>query len=320
MATKRVVVTDYNFGDMNIEEQAVATTGCTLVKNQCRTAAEVVKALHDADVAFVQMAPVTAEALEGLRPDAVLVRYGAGYDNIDIQACKRLGVTLAYVPDYGTEEVAVHSMAMLLMLLRKLPQLDASVRSGDWEAAKICGSQLAADEVTLGLYGVGMIGLAMAKRAVVFGMNCIAHDPYADVKVCQQANVKLVGLDELWARSDAISMHAPLTKETHNVLNSESFTKLKVGMLIVNCARGGLIEGQALAAALQSGQVAGAALDVFGTEPLPADDPLRTAPNLLLSPHAAWCSGRSMRRLRELAADEVVRAIKGESLRCPVPL
>ena len=320
MTPKRVVVSDYNFGDLDVESAIIAGAGCEVEPYQCTDSTQVVAALQGADVALIQMAPVEEEAIGGMADNATLVRYGAGIDNIDLDACRRHGVALANVPDYGTEEVAVHAMTLLLSLIRRIGDLDASVRSGRWESVSILGETSSVRDFTLGLFGVGKIGLEMASYANGFSMTVIGHDPFADKSLCSQHGVELVSVDGLWERSDAISFHAPLTDETHHALNEKSLAKMKGNAVVVNCARGGLIDGDALAKALRDGRIAGAGLDVFGTEPLPADHQLRSAPNLIMTPHAAWCSARSMRRLRELTAEEAVRAIQGEPLRCPVPL
>ena len=315
---KRVVVVDQGFGDLDVERRIIAETGCDIDAHECEGAAEAAEALRGAHAALVNMAPVDEAAVAGLAKGATLVRYGAGYDNVDVEACRRRGVSLANVPDYGTEEVAVHAMAMLLALLRRLAALDGSVRSGQWSSARMLGKTLAAGDVTLGLFGVGRIGMEMAARARAFGMSLVAHDPYADKKACEDLGIELVGRDELWGRSDAVSLHAPLTDETRHCLDGAALSAMRRHAIVVNCARGALVDTAALAKALTEGRIAAAALDVFEREPIPAGDPLLDAPNLLLTPHAAWCSERSMRRMRELAAQEIVRALRGEPLRCKV--
>lgn len=318
--TKRVVVTDHSYGELDIEEAIVSAAGCALERFQCRTEAESAEVLRGADVALVQMAPVGAGAVEAMNKGATIVRYGAGYDNVDVDACRKRGVALANVPDYGTEEVAVHAMALLLSLVRRLADLDASVRDGRWESSTLLRDAPSADGITLGLVGAGRIGLMTAGFAQGFSMKVIAFDPHADETVLRERGVEPVPLGELLRTSDAVSVHAPLTEETRHIIDADALASMKDTAVLVNCSRGALVDGAALAQALSDGTIAGAGLDVFEEEPLPAGDPLRSAPNLMLTPHAAWCAKRPMRRLRELAAEEAARAIKGEPLRSPVPL
>ncbi len=318
--TKRVAVTDHSYGELDIENAIISAAGCELEQFQCRTGAEVAEALKGADVALVQMVPVGREAVAAMNGGATIVRYGAGYDNVDTAACRELGVALANVPDYGTEEVAVHAMALLLSLVRRLFELDASVRDGRWESSTLLRNAPSADGITLGLVGAGRIGLMTAGLAQGFSMDVIAFDPHADEAVLRERGVEPVSLEELLRESDAVSVHAPLTDETRHVIDADALASMKDSAVLVNCSRGALVDGAALAQALSDGTIAGAGLDVFEKEPLPAGDPLRSAPNLILTPHAAWCAKRPMRRLRELAAEEAARAIRGEPLRCPVPL
>ena len=320
MTAKKVVITDHNFGELEVEERVLKEAGCKLEAYQCKNPQEVSKALSNASVALVQMAKLDEKSIASMAPSATIVRYGAGYDNIDTESCAKHGVALANVPDYGTEEVAVHAMALVLCLLRKIFELDQSVRDAKWESATILRDTQSAGSIVLGLYGAGRIGLALAKIAQGFSMRILGLDPFADRNKCKDMGVELVGEDSFWQLSDVVSFHAPLTAGTRHALNEKTISKMKKSAIVINCARGELIHSEALVEALKEGRIAGAGVDVFEAEPLPQDHPFRKAPNCILTPHAAWCAKRPMLRLRELAAQEAARAVRGEPLRCPVPI
>lgn len=313
---RRVVVTDATFPDVAREEAAARAAGASFERHACKTAEEVAAAVRGADVAVVQFAPLTRAAIEGLAPGATAIRYGVGYNNFDLSALNDHGVKAAYVPDYCTAEVADHTAASLLALLRKLPALDASVRRGDWAAVAVAKHLKSFSETTVGFLGFGRIAQEVAARLAPFGFRFLAHDPYFTGSF---PRLTLTDLPTLLAQSDALTLHAPATPETTGIINATTLAQMKPTAVLVNTARGDLIDEPALAAALAQGKLAGAALDVFQTEPLPADNPLRQAPNLLLGPHAAWYSDVAVDRLQSLVADEITRALTGQGVRKPIP-
>lgn len=316
----RAVVTDHGFPDLSAERAAAAACGIELEDCQCVDEEQLIRALEGTAVALVQLIPVSAAALAGLRPDAVLIRYGVGVDNIDLAACRERGVRVCNVPDYGLDEVADHSVALLLGLLRRLPALDAQVRGGGWNLKEVMADVPPLSATVGGVLGFGRIGREVARRLRACGMKVIAHDPVVDADAMAAEEVEGVSCDELFARAGAISLHAPATAATKGLVNAERLASMPDGAVIVNCARGELIVEADLAAALQSGKLAGAGLDVFGREPLEESSPLRAAPNVLLTPHAAWYSKESTARLQRLAAEELGRALRGEPLRCELDL
>ena len=311
-----VVVTDATFPDVAAEAAAAQASSASFRRASCRTAEEVADAVRGARVAVVQFAPLTREAIAGLAPGATVIRYGVGYDNFDLAALKEHGVKAAYVPDYCTDEVADHTAAMALALLRRLPQLDASVRRGEWAAVKVSKPLKPFSETNLGFLGFGRIAQGVRDRLAPFGFQVIAHDPWQEGK---HEGVRFVDLPTLLAEADILSLHAPATETTRGVISAEALSRMQPHAVIVNSARGDLIDEAALAAALTDGRIGGAALDVFRTEPLPAESPLRTAPNILLTPHAAWYSDAAVARLQGLVADEITRALDGQSPRRPIP-
>ena len=312
----KVVITDASFPDVAKEEAAANAAGATFERHACKTAEEVTAALKGADVAVVQFAPLTRAAIAGLAPGATAIRYGVGYNNFDLPALNDHGTKAAYVPDYCTAEVADHTAASILSLLRKLPALDASVRRGEWAAVATAKPLKSFADTTIGFLGFGRIAQEVAARLAPFGFQFLAHDPYF---TGQFPRLTLTDLPTLLAQSDALTLHAPATPETTGIINGANLRRMKPTAILINTARGDLIDEPALAAALTQGTIAGAALDVFLTEPLPADNPLRHAPNLHLGPHAAWYSEVAVERLQSLVADEITRALTGRGVRKPIP-
>lgn len=315
----RIVVTDSTFSDLRHERAVAERHGATLDSFQCSSEREVVEAVADAAAVFVQFAPMRQNALAVLAPGAPVVRYGVGFDNIDVAAARRLGHPVTYVPDYCIDEVADHTVAMFLSLYRKLATLDASIRAGAWAALAHARPLKPAGETSVGFLGLGRIGHAVLERLKPFNFKLIVCDPALDMSGAAGLGVALVSFEELIACADALLLHAPLTAALHHVINSEVLGRLQPGAVLVNCARGALVDEAALVDALHSGRLAAAALDVFEREPLPSDSPLRAAPNLLVTPHAAWYSESALNKLQCLAADEIDRALNGRPPRCPVP-
>lgn len=309
----RIVVTDHAFGDVRSERAMAAALGADLSVHQCRTEDETIAAVTGANAVLVNFAPITSRVLDAMARSAVVVRYGIGYDNVDTEAACSHGIAVANVPDYGSETVADHAVAALLALLRRLPVYDHRIRTDGWCSPTDVGPLPALGEVTVGLIGTGRIGAAVIQRLKAFGMQIVAHDPYVEPGTV--ADARLVDLDELLVSSDAISLHCPLLPQTRHLINADTLGTVQPGTVLVNTSRGGLIEPVALSAALSDGTLAAAAIDVYETEPLPADSPLRKLDNVVLTPHAAFYSTASVAALQQLAADEVRRALTGQPLR-----
>lgn len=310
----RVVVTDATFPDLAREEAAARLLGAEFERRACKTADEVAAAVKGADVAVVQFAPLTAAAIAGLAPGARAIRYGVGYNNFDLAALNASNVQAAYVPDYCTDEVADHTAAAILTLLRKLMPLEAQVRQGEWNVVAITKPLPAFRDTTVGFLGLGRIAQEVHRRLQPFGFRFLATDPVAQVE-----GVTMVDLPTLLAEADVLTLHAPATPETVGIINADALARMKPTAYLVNSARGDLIVEPALAEALTTGKLAGAALDVFAVEPLPMDSPLRSAPNLMLTPHAAWYSDVAVAQLQTLVADEITRALTGQPPRRPIP-
>ena len=306
-----VVITDSDLASHE-DERVLREAGLTTVRLQAKTEDEVVAGLAEtgADALIVQWAPVAAAALEAAPQCRFISRLGIGYDMIDVAAATERGVAVANTPDYCVDEVVAHTLAMALGLLRGLGRFDAAVRGGQWSAALPYPRACRPSETTIGVIGAGRIGARVATQAQALGFGVLACDPYAT-----DAGVPLTTLEDLLRRSDLVTLHAPLTAETRHLVRAETLGLMRPGALLVNTCRGGLVDEAALAEALRGGRLAGAALDVFEAEPLPGASPLRSLPNVLLSPHAAWYSPASLAELPVQAARQVVDFLAGR----PVP-
>ncbi|MCC6313471.1 MAG: C-terminal binding protein [Thermomicrobiales bacterium] len=314
----KVVVTDLEFPHDGFEQATLAPLGASVERHACRTEDEVIAVSRDADALLVQWAPVSARVIDALDRCRVISRYGIGVDNIDIAAATGKGIVVCNVPDYCQEEVATHAVALILALARRIVPLVDSVRAGEWDAVVAAGPIANLSDQTLGLLSLGRIGRLVARRAQAFGLRVIAHDPYLNDAAVKDSGVTLVDLPILLRESDYLSLHAPLTGETRQIIDAAALAQMRPTAQIVNTARGGLIDSMALAEAVREGRIGGAALDVLDTEPLPGDHPLRNLPNVLITPHAAWYSSASLPALRERAVDEIARFLRGDPQRSPV--
>ncbi|HTX01424.1 MAG TPA: C-terminal binding protein [Acidimicrobiales bacterium] len=265
-----------------------------------------------ADALVVTLQPLRAAHIAAMSPTvSVIGRAGVGLDTIDLAAAELAGISVLNQPTYGTNEVAAHAVAMLLASQRKLGRCDRYVRDG-WSGRLELAPMKPLDETTVGIVGCGRIGAATAKMLSGLVERVIVFDPAIGLT---PPGTELVGdLKELLARSDAVSLHVPLTPETIGMIDAAAIATMRRGAILVNVARGGVVDETALAAALESGHLGGAALDVFANEPLPADSPLLGAPNALLSPHCASYSERSSWRLPSWTIDDVISWIAERSL------
>ena len=243
-------------------------------------------AVPEADALVIRSAhKIDAEVLHAAPKLKIIARAGVGVDNVDIPLATELGIVVVNTPDGNTISTAEHTFGLMLALARHIPQAHASMNVGKWDRKSFSGVELRGK--TLGIVGFGRIGRAVARRALAFEMTVIAHDPYLTTDLAADLGVKLVSLDELFHTSDFITLHAMLTAENHEMINRESLARMKRGVRIIDAARGALINEADLAEALQSGQVAGAALDVYAEEPPKPDNPLLHLPNVVHTPHLA---------------------------------
>src|SRR5262245_43689243 len=312
-----IAVTDSPFPSLDPVKAALATLDAELRMSKSNTADDIIAVARDADAVIVCYAQITAAIIGALKRCKVIGRTGLGVDNIDVPAAAGRGIVVTYVPDYCLREVSDHAMALLLALARKIPFSNALVQSGRWEMPAVAPLRRLEGQ-TLGLIGFGNIPRALAPKAKAFGLTVIAHDPYLAEEAFAPLGVEGVSFDDLLARSDFISVHAPLIPATRGLLDAAAFGKMKKGALIINTARGPLIDEAALIAALDKGQLGGAALDVVTTEPLAKDSPLLRRDNVILTPHTAFYSVEALIELQTKCATDVARVLAGEPPIYPV--
>ncbi len=315
----RVVITDCDFErPPDIEKSVLEPIGAAVVLEQCKSEDEVITTCADADGLLEQYAPITAKVLDHLPKLRVVARYGSGMDPIDIAAAAERGVVACNVTNYALSEVSDQTMALLLACARRIVALNDAVRDGVWDVTGRAGDIERVDGQVLGLVGLGPIAQTVLVRARAFGLDVIAHSPRAPDEVFEQLKVARVPLDELLARSDFVSIHTPLRPETHHLIGARELALMKPTAFLINTARGPLVDEAALVAALNDGQIAGAGLDVVEQEPLAPDAPLRSAPNVIITPHSGFYSKTSIEILRRETAAEVARVLTGQPPRSPV--
>ncbi|SOD98027.1 C-terminal binding protein [Blastococcus haudaquaticus] len=303
----RVLVTDVAWPTVDVEREVLAAAGAELVLAPSGEPAELARLAGDADAILTCFAKVTAEVLEAAPRCRTVARYGVGVDNIDVARATELGMVVSNVPVYCVDEVADSALLGILALARRLLPLNRDIVRGGW-GRDVPGAGTRLRGKVLGLVGLGVIGSALAARAQALGLEVIAYDlsgrPVPGVRVVSS-------LDHVLAEADAVSLHVPLTAATHHLIGAEQLRLMKPTAWLVNTARGPLVDNEALLAALDAGEIAGAALDVTDPEPLPADHPLRRRDDVVLTPHTAFSSDGSLAELATRAAANVVDVLQG---------
>jgi D-3-phosphoglycerate dehydrogenase / 2-oxoglutarate reductase len=317
MAGPVIAVADSVFPSLDPAKAALARLDPTFRMSKSGSAEDILAVAKDADAILVTYAKITREIITQLTKCKAIGRFGLGVDNIDLVAAKERGIAVNYVPDYCIHEVSDHAMALLLSLIRKIALSNKLVQSGRWEMPAVVPIRRLEGTV-LGLLGFGNIPRLVGPKAKAFGIKVVAYDPFAKDELFASTGVERVDLDTLFARSDYVSVHAPLTPQTRGLLNKDAFAKMKKGVLIVNTARGPLIDEDALVAALDAGQVGGAALDVVATEPLAKDSPLLGRDNVIVTPHTAFYSIEALDELQRKCASDVARVLSGEKAVYPI--
>ncbi len=313
-----VAILDCNFPGTEIEESIIRRAGAELRKGQCTTEEEVIEFAADVDAVIVQYAPLTAHVIAALRRCRSISRYGIGVDNVDVAAATAHGIWVTNVPGFCAQEVAEHTMALVLAFGRSLPRLDGSVRRGGWDAIGEMRPTRRLSALTLGLVGFGHVAREVAVRARAFGMRVLATAPHTSAETMASYGARRVSLDELLAESDFVSLHVPVTAETRHLIDARRLGQMKSNAVLLNTARGALVDERALIDALQTGRIAGAGLDVLEKEPPSPDNPLLAMRNVIVTPHAAFYSDDALAYLQTAVAEEAVRVIRGEAPRSPV--
>jgi D-3-phosphoglycerate dehydrogenase / 2-oxoglutarate reductase len=301
MARFFVAVADSVFPNLDPATAVLSEIGAELKLAADSSPESVMKLAADADAVLVTYAKINADMIRQMKKVRIISRFGIGVDNVDLDAATQKGIVVTKVPDYCIDEVSDHAMALLLSAVRKIPTATDQVHGG----------------TVLGLVGFGRIPQLVAPKAKAFGMRVIAFDPYVPPEVFQNIGVERVELDELLTISDYVSIHSPLTPETKGMFNEAAFKKMKKGSYVVNTARGPIVDEAALAAAIDSGHIAGAALDVMTNEP-PVNSPLIGKRNVIITPHTSFYSEESLVELQTKAAQEVANVLTDKAPRNPV--
>ncbi len=312
MAPFKVVIADPPADDHDVESAAFAASGLALepVWLNTRDADRVVEHAADADALLMSWVPMDRCVIDQLQRCRVIVRFGIGVDMIDLAAATERGILVCNTATYCLDEVSNHAMGLLLMLNRGLQQDLDAVRAGGWFRSSATPPRRLIGQ-RLGLVGLGNIGRLVASKARGFGLDVVAFDPYLRGRAPTADGISLVDLDELLASADIVSVHCPLNASTHHLLGRRELDLMKTTAFLINTARGPIVDQAALCAALAEHRLAGAGLDVFETEPLPANDPLRTLDNVILTPHSASWSVESSAECRRIAVEHVVTVLRG---------
>ncbi len=306
-----VVVTDDRFGSYREEEAVLGEIGARLEVRSLTSPEDAAVALREADGILVNLFPMTEAIISGLARCSVISRYGVGFDNVDVEAATRKGIWVARVPDYCHEEASDQAMALLLSCVRKIAYKDRRIRQGGWNlhgdqpTSRIAGK-------TLGIIGYGRVGRCLHGKVRGFGFRrVLICDPTEDEGSIAKAGGEKASLQRVLEESDYITVHVPLKADTRAMIGSREIARMKASAILINTSRGAVIDEGALSRALQAGRIAGAGLDVFEKEPLPADSPLRSLDTVVLSDHTGWYSEESVVELKTKAARNVAAVLTG---------
>jgi D-3-phosphoglycerate dehydrogenase len=311
MSKFKVVVTDYEYATLAPEQEILSKVdGVEFVAVQCKTEDDVIEAAKDADGLINQYAPISRKVIESIPNLKVVSRYGVGVNTIDIEAATEHGVMVGNVTDYCMNEVSDHAFALLMACARKVVLLNQEVKRGNWDY-KVSVPIYRLRGRVLGLIGLGRIPQTLARKAQAFGMEVIAYDPFVPTHVAEGLKVKLLELNDLCAKADFISVHAPLIESTKGLIGEEQFKAMKKEAFIINTSRGPVIDEKALISALQQGEIAGAGLDVVEEEPIQENNPLLEMDNVILNPHVAWYSEEAQLELKRKTAQNVADVLSG---------
>lgn len=310
MFSFRAVVVEHGYKTTKYEREIISAAGGEFIDASDQTLEDALTIAETCDAVMVRRLEVTRELIGRFKCCKILTRYGVGTDNVDVDAATEAKIIVGHAPLYATDEVSVHAAALLLACVRDVVGTHKRLETGAWDVERpirIC--RMAGR--TLGVVGFGNIGRALARKLSGWDLRIIATDPFVEKERADKLNVELVSLDRLLAESDLISLHAPLLPETRHLINAKTLAQMKPGVILVNTARGGVVDTRALLAALDAGKVGCAGLDVFEEEPLPVNSPLRKHPRVVLTDHTAWYSEESQVQLQKTIAEEVVRVCTG---------
>jgi D-3-phosphoglycerate dehydrogenase / 2-oxoglutarate reductase len=310
----KVAVTDYTFGDLAVETAILAPLKCEIVGRQARDEAELIELVRDADCVITQFATLSARVVESMQRARAIVRYGIGVDNVDLAAARAKGIAVCNVPDYCIDEVADHTLGLLLALTRRIVAGTNYIRGGNWGAAAPLESFHSLKQLNAGIVGFGRIGREVARRLLAFKCPVSVFDPQVPAEEISRAGCQPSELASLLETCDVVSLHCPSTAATRGMIDAARLARFKLGSLLINVARGDLVDTAALVEALRSGQLSGAGLDVSNPEPIPAGHPLRSLENVVFTAHIASASVPAVKRLRTCVAETAACALRGDPL------
>jgi len=309
-----VAITDWTFPDLAVETRLLESHGIAVAGRQCKTEAELIALVANADAVVTQFARINSAVIGAMAKARCIVRYGIGVDNVDLEAARARNIPVCNIPDYCIDEVADQTLAFMLACTRQVVANALHLRAGHWGLPVPLAAMNSLRHCTVGIVGFGRIGRAVVQRLIGFGCAVRVFDPAVPSEAIAASGAESVTLEQLLAVSDLVSPHCPSTPQTRRMFNAAAFGRMKPGAILVNVGRGDLVDSAALLEALNRGQLGGAALDVFDPEPIPVDHPIRRLPNVLLSAHIASASPTAVQRLRESVAATAARGALGQPL------
>jgi D-3-phosphoglycerate dehydrogenase len=310
MSEFRVAVADARFGSYREEEEVLKEVGAELVMHDLASDAEAIEALKDVDGVLLNLFPLGAKVIRRMKKCRIISRYGVGYDNVDVEAATNQGIWISNVPDYAYEDVSDHALGMLLDCVRKITIKDRRIRRGDWNLHSRFQCRRIKDKI-LGFIGYGGIARALHRKVSGLGLaKVLVFDPYIDREYIRDNGGDPCDFETLLKESDFISIHAPLTKETRRLIGAKQLAMMKEEAILINTSRGPLINEAALAKALQEKKIGFAGLDVFESEPLQKDSPLKKLDNVILTDHAGWYTEESLVELKTKAAMNIAEVFR----------
>lgn len=309
---QNVLITDYEYENVDIEQRLFDNAGIHITAAHCQTTEELLKIVPDMDGVITQYCDINREVITAMKHCRIIIKYGIGINNIDVEAATEKGIYVCNIPDYGIDEVSNQAIAFLFALARKLYVTNQDLRKGIWDYKKLV-PVYRLSEACVGIVGFGRMGQAVARKLQPFGVRLLAFDTCFCENAAKELHVEKASLEQLVSESDYITLHCPATKENTGFFNDALFERMKPSAYLINTARGALVSQDALVRALEQKKIAGAGLDVFEQEPIAADNPLLAFPNVIVSGHTSWYSETAITNLHTKAAEEVIRVLKNEA-------
>jgi D-3-phosphoglycerate dehydrogenase len=319
VAKFKVYISDFDYPDNDIEKSVLAPIGAEVIGLRCRTGEGLAEQAADADAILQQYAKIPRETIEKLTRCKAICRYGTGVDIVDVEAAYEHGMVVTNVPDYALDEVADHSIALALMLVRRIPWYAAATRAGRWHWSESQGPIQRLRDSTWGLIGFGRIAQNIARKVRAFNFHVVSYDPYVSEGFMATCGVEKVDFDALLDRSDVVAVMCPYTEETDRMVGESALRRMKNTAVLINCSRGKIVDNRALWRALSEGWIASAGLDDTEEEPAkldswdPADNPLFSLANCVITPHVAYVSAGSLQECRKVAAENAKAVLLGRT-------